>query len=74
MGSGRKRAKTSRPQDDGIERLGEEVLGAGLDAPDDAGGVVDAGDHDDRHVPEVRVELQPLQDLDAVEPRHLDVQ
>ena len=63
-----------RPQDRGIERLGQEILRAGLDAPDDRGGVLDPRDHDHRDVPETLVVLEAFENLDAVQAGHLDVE
>ena len=63
-----------RTQDRGIERLGQEILGAGLDAPDDGGRVLDPRDHDHRDVAESLVVLEALEHLDAVEAGHLDVE
>jgi hypothetical protein len=61
-------------QQDRVEGFGQVVLGAQLDATDDAVGVVQGRDHDYRDVSERRVILHALQDLVAVEPRHHDVQ
>ena len=63
-----------RTQDRGIERLGQEILGAGLDAPDDGAGVLDPRDHDHRDVAESLVVLEALEHLDAVQAGHLDVE
>ena len=63
-----------RAQDHRIERLGQEVLGAHLDAPDHALGVVDAADHDHRQMAQRVVALDALEHLDAVHARHDQVQ
>ena len=63
-----------RAQDHRVERLGQEVLGAHLDAPDDALGVVDAADHDHRQVAERVVALDALEHLDAVHAGHDQVE
>ena len=63
-----------RAEDHGVERLREVVVGAGLDAADDALGLVDCGDHDHRHVLRARCRLEPLEHRDAVELGHDDVE
>ena len=64
----------ARAQDRRVERLGQEVVGAGLQTADDALGVVDARDHDHGQVAELLVGLDALEDLDAVHAGHLDVE
>ena len=63
-----------RAEDHGIERLREVVVGPDLDAADDALGLVDGGDHDHRDVTRIRRRLEPLEDRDAVELGHDDVE
>ena len=64
----------SRAQDDGVERFGEVVVGALLDAADDAVRLVDGRDHDHRHVLRAGRCFQLLEDGDAIELRHDDVE
>ena len=63
-----------RAEDHRIERLGQEVLGAHLDASDDALGVIDAADHDHGQVTELLVALDALQHLDAVHAGHHEIE
>ena len=63
-----------RAEDHRVERLREIVVGADLDATDDTLRVVDGGDHDHRDVTGTGRRLQPLEDGDAVELGHDDVE
>ena len=63
-----------RPEDHGVERLREVVVGPRLDAADDALDLVDGGDHDHRHVTPAGCRLEPLEDRDPVELGHDDVE
>ena len=58
----------------GVERFRQEVVGADLEAPDHALRVLEARDHDHGQVPEGLVALHPLEHLEPVDPRHLDVE
>ena len=49
----------------GRERLGEVVVGAGLEAGDDVVGVVAGRDHDDRHVARAAQRAAQLEAVDA---------
>ena len=51
----------SRPEDHGVEGLGQVVVGADLDAADDALGLVDGGDHDHGDVLGSRRRLELLE-------------
>jgi hypothetical protein len=66
----------TRAQDVRVERLGQVIVGAHLDALDDAVGVVERGDQDHRQVHESRIGVgaQVLQQLEAVHLRHHDVE
>jgi hypothetical protein len=57
-----------------VDRLGEVVRGAHLEAADDAVELVDAGDHDDRQVLQGGVRSERRQHLVAVHLRHDDVE
>jgi hypothetical protein len=57
-----------------IDRLGQVLVGAGVQPRDDFLGVGHRGDEDDRREWKCRVRAQPLADLDAIEPRHHDVE
>src|SRR5512132_3951720 len=61
-------------EDRRVERLGEEVVGAGFKATHDTLVVLDRRDHDHRDVAQRRVGLDPLQHLDPVETWHLDIE
>ena len=61
-------------QQHGIERLGEVVLGAGLDAAHDAVELVQCGDHDHRQIAGVLGRLEPAQNLEPVHLRHDEVE
>src|SRR6266498_5777338 len=60
-------------QEDRMEGLGEVILGAHLDAADNAVDLVDRRDHDHRHVPKRGITLQSLEYRAAVELGHDDV-
>ena len=57
-----------------VDRLGEEVVGAGLDAALEVAGLVQGGDHQDGDVLRRRVGPEPLADLEAAELRHHHVE
>jgi hypothetical protein len=57
-----------------VDRLGEVVLGAQLDAADHALHLVERGDHDHGQAHEAPLAAQPLEDLIAVQLRHHDVE
>ena len=57
-----------------VDRLGQVVLGAHLDAPDHAVELVERRRDDHRDVAEVRIELQLRQHLVAVELGHQDIE
>ncbi|HJU57110.1 MAG TPA: hypothetical protein VJ774_00005 [Actinomycetota bacterium] len=57
-----------------VDRLGQVVIGAELDASNRARDVVDRGDHHYRQMSQPGVVLQPLEDLVPVDLRHNDVQ
>ena len=63
-----------RPKEDGVEWLREVVLGSELDAPHDAGEVVEGGDHDHRNLAQHRIRLHLLERAHAVELGHHDVE
>ena len=63
-----------RPQDHGVERLREVVVGTDLDAADDAVRLVDGGDHDHGDVTRRGRRLQTFEDGDPVELGHHDVE
>lgn len=58
------------PEQHGVERLRQIVVGAPRDAARDARHVVDRRDDDDRQLAERRVGLHALEHVEAVEPRH----
>ena len=57
-----------------VDRLGQVLVGAGLEAGDDVLGIGLGGDQDDRHERQRRVGLEPTADLDAVQLGHHDVE
>ena len=57
-----------------VDRLGEEIVGTGLQAAYAIRRLVERGDHDDRDMGRARIGLQPLADLEAVHFRHHDVE
>ena len=63
-----------RPEEHRIERLGQIILRPLLDAGHHAFDLVERGNHDDRHVPQFFVSLDPPQHFTAVDPRHHDVE
>ena len=68
------RCPDARAQQHRVERLLQIVFGAELDAPDHALEFRQGRDHDHGYVAPRRVRLEPLQDLEAVELRHHDVE
>ena len=63
-----------REQGDVVDRLGQEVVGARLEAAHPIGGIGQGRDHDDGDVPRLRVRPEPLGDLETVHARHHDVE
>ena len=61
-------------QQDRVERLGQVVLGARLDAADHAVGLLQARDHDHRDGVQALVRLEPLEHLEAVEIGHHQIE
>jgi len=57
-----------------VDRLGEEVVRAGLQAPHAVGGLVERRHHDDGDMGGARIGLQPLADLETVDAGHHDVE
>ena len=68
------RRRDPRLEDRGIDGLGQVVGGAHLEAADGAVQLVDAGDHDDRQVPQGRIVGDRRERLVAVHDRHDDVE
>jgi hypothetical protein len=58
---------------DVVDRLGEEVVGAGLQAAHPVRDVGKRGDHDQRDVACLAVRLQATAQLETVHPRHHDI-
>ena len=61
-------------QDDRVVRLGEEVLRAHFDRPHHVGLVVERGEDDHRDVLQLDAALHRGEHLEAVDPRHEDVE
>ena len=57
-----------------VDRLGQEVVGAGLDGAVDVAGLVEGGDHEDGDVARRRVRREALAHLEAADLRHHDVE
>ena len=57
-----------------VDRLGQEIVGAGLEAADAVGNLVERGDHDDWDVRGRRIAFQPPADLEAVHVGHHHVE
>jgi hypothetical protein len=66
----RQQVSRARPQFDGLDGLGDEVGGAGLDGALAQGAVVLAGDHHHRRLARRAAAAQPADEFDAVEPGH----
>ncbi len=64
----------ARDQRDLVDRLGEEIVGAGFQPAHAVRRLVERGDHDDRQVRGRELALQPAADLEAVHARHHDVE
>ena len=64
----------ARPQQNGIERLREVILGARFDAADHTVVVVDRGDHDHGDVSQRGIVLHLTEHLEPVHARHDDVE
>jgi len=63
-------ARQQRP----VDRLRHEIRGAGFERAADRQRILVPGNHDDRHVREARFGAQPAAYLEAIEPRHVDVE
>ena len=63
-----------REQRNVVDRLGQEIVGAGLEAAQPVGDVGQGGDHDDRNVGGAPVGLQLAADFEAVHARHHHVE
>ena len=61
-------------QDNRVERLGNVILRAGLDATDRAVNLVQGGKHDDRQMAELGIGLDELEGMKAVQLGHDDVE
>ena len=61
-------------QRDIVHRLGQEIVGAGLEAAQAVGGVGKRRDHDDRNIDGSPIGLQLAANLEPVHPRHHDVE
>ena len=57
-----------------VDRLGQEVVGAGLEPANAVGNLVERGDHDDRDVRGCRIALETPANLEAVHVRHHHVE
>jgi hypothetical protein len=57
-----------------VDRLREVLIAAGLEPGDHVLGLAESGHEDDRRERKARIGAQPSADLDAVEPRHHDVE
>ena len=68
------RGPDAGPQEHGIERFGQIILRPLLDARNHTFDLIERGNHDDRHVAELFVRLEPPQYFAAVDPRHHDVE
>ena len=64
----------ARPQQHGIERLGQVILRAALDAPHHARHVVERRDHDDRNVTRGGIGLQAFEHRQSIEVGHEHVE
>ena len=67
-------AAHAREQHHVVDGLSEEFVGAGLKARDTVAAAVQGGDQHHRHVPGLRIVLQPAADLKAVHAGHHHVQ
>ncbi len=63
-----------RDQRDVVDRLGEEIVGAGFQPLHPVGGLVERGDHDHRNMLGARLGLQPPADLETVHAGHHHVE
>ncbi len=57
-----------------VDRLGQEVVGARLEASQPVGGLIESRHHDDGDMPRRRIGFQPAADLESVHPRHHHVE
>jgi hypothetical protein len=57
-----------------VDRFGEKVVGAGLEARDAIARLVESGDHDYGHMGGLGIVLDAPADLETVHARHHDVQ
>src|SRR5207253_8016535 len=64
----------AREEGDVVDRLRQEVVGAGLEAAQPVGDIGQRRHHDDGNVGGLRVGLQPATDLETVHLRHHDVE
>ena len=67
-------AAHAREQRGIVDRLGEEIVGAGIEPRDAVGRLVERGDHHDRHMGGLGIGLDAAADFEAVHARHHDVE
>ena len=64
----------AREKSDFVNRLGQEVVGAGLKSRQPVGGLIQRRHHDNRNMRSRRVGLEAAADLEPVHSRHHDVE